>query len=109
MLTQQKYLNSQETVAIYQNKIAEEQVKLDEIESTIKKFEMQILNQKKALGGVNAVQESKYLVNKKIKILENRLNRTTQKYNSMVTQNTDLNRDIESLKRESSAFEGCGN
>jgi len=106
MLTQQQYLNCQETVAVYQNKIAEEQVKLDEIEETIKKFERQILNQKRTLGGVNAVQETKYLVNKKIKILENRLNRTTQKYNSVVTQNTNLNRDIESLHRESSAFEG---
>ena len=89
----------------YTDMIHQEQVKLKEIDSTIKKFEQQILSQKKDVGGVQAILENKNSSNKRVRILENRLNYTTQKYNSVVTENENLLREIGTLQQENDAFD----
>lgn len=103
---QQQILNLNKT---YTEMISQEETKLKEIDTTIKKFEQQILAQKKDVGGVQAILENKNSSNKRVRILENRLNYTTQKYNSVVTENENLLREIGTLQQENDAFDEYAN
>lgn len=98
--------NSNEEIAqFYKNQILEEQNELEQIEQTIKLFEENIMNQKRQVGGVHAVHENQKQMQSQIHILETRLNRTVQKFNSITTQNVALRSEIESLKQERQEFE----
>ena len=63
------------------------------------------MNQKRQVGGVHAVLDNQKQSQLQIQILERRLNRTVQKFNSITTQNLSLRSEIESLKQERQEFE----
>ena len=89
----------------YVERIQCEADELQRIDQTIKLFEENIMNQKRQVGGVHAVLENQKQMQSQIQILERRLNRTVQKFNSITTQNVSLRSDIESLKQERQEFE----
>ena len=97
--------SNEEAIRGYSDRIRGEQLELERIEQTIKLFEENIMNQKRQVGGVNAVLENQKQMQSQIHILERRLNRTVQKFNSITTQNSKLRTDIESLKTERQEFE----
>lgn len=75
------------------------------INTSIKLFQKQILSQKSMVGGVNAGLDTQNTVVKKVKILENRLDKTRQKFNDIVTTNAGLVNEINSLMKERDIFE----
>lgn len=93
------------SIGFYQLKIREEEDKLKRINTSISIFQKQILNQKKHAGGINAGLENQNAVIKQVHILENRLDKTLQKLNDMMTANTSLRDKIKSLNREKEIFE----
>lgn len=69
-------------------------------------FEASLTGQRKQRGGVNAAQEDLNARALQARILETRLNRTVQKYNSIVTANNAILSELDTLTREKSAFQG---
>jgi len=89
----------------YKNRIRTEESKLKNINTSIKLFQQQIINQKASVGGVNAGLDAQKSVVKQVKILENRLDKTKQKFNDIVTVNASLINEINSLMKERDIFE----
>ncbi|GBG64565.1 hypothetical protein CBR_g45259 [Chara braunii] len=52
------------------------------------------------MGGVNAAKEANYLISKRMKILENRLDKVMIKYNEALTRNRELHDVIDNLRWE---------
>ena len=101
----QRQIQSEEMARNYQERIQFEAEELLGIEQTIKLFEENIMNQKRQVGGVHAVLENQKQMHSQTQMLERRLNRTVQKFNSITTQNVSLRSEIESLKQERQEFE----
>lgn len=101
----QRVKMNEEMVGHYTDQLATEQEKLQRIEETIRLFEENLLHQKRQVGGVNAVVENQRQMQTQIQILERRLNRTVQKFNSITTQNVQLRSEIDFLKQERQEFD----
>jgi hypothetical protein len=71
-------------------KIEAEKRRIEELDSNIKELNAAILDQRKKLGGANAVRENSMRTQKQIKILENRLEKSLLKFNEALTFNKQL-------------------
>ncbi|DBA00509.1 TPA: hypothetical protein N0F65_006413 [Lagenidium giganteum] len=89
----------------YQRKVAIESKKLDTLTQQISIMKHKVLHQKKHMGGVNAAKENQQMVNKQIRILENRLDKSLVKFNEALAQNKILREDIDNLRRERVVFD----
>ena len=57
------------------------------------------------MGGVNAARENQAMVQKQIKILENRLDQALVKFNQALAKNKALREQIDDLRRERVVFD----
>ncbi|CBJ49101.1 outer dynein arm docking complex protein like [Ectocarpus siliculosus] len=64
-----------------------------------------ILHQRKMMGGVNAAMENEYMVQKQVRILENRLDKALTKFNEALAHNKTLRQEIDDLRRERVLFD----
>jgi hypothetical protein len=108
-LVAQKVKLNEEMTRNFTDLIQSEQDELRKIEETIKLFEENLVHQKRQVGGVNAVVENQRQMQTQIQILERRLNRTVQKFNSITTQNVQLRTEIDFLKQERQEFDRWAN
>lgn len=95
-------------VHVIQNLIEEihsEQEALKTINEQIKIFKNQIFVEKQKMAGVHLNSESQEALVKTIKVLENRLDQATQKFNEQVCANTQLRNQINSFKKERTIFQ----
>lgn len=86
-------------------KIEYERAKIAELDTQIIKYQEQILEQKTRLGGVNAAQVNNQLIQKQIKVLDNRLDKSLLKFNETVAQNKVLRAKIDEYRRERIVFD----
>ena len=86
-------------------KIEMERAKIAELDAQIVKYQEQILDQKTRLGGVNAAQVNNKLIQKQIKVLDNRLDKCLLKYNETIAQNKVLRQKIDEYRRERIVFD----
>jgi coiled-coil domain-containing protein 63/114 len=86
-------------------KIEMERAKISELDQQIVMYQEQILDQKTRLGGVNAAQVNNKLIQKQIKVLDNRLDKCLLKYNETVAQNKVLRQQIDEYRRERIVFD----
>lgn len=86
-------------------KIEMERAKIAELDVQIVKYQEQILEQKTRLGGVNAAQVNNKLIQKQIKVLDNRLDKCLLKYNETIAQNKVLRQKIDEYRRERIVFD----
>ena len=63
------------------------------------------MEQKTRLGGVNAAQVNNKLIQKQIKVLDNRLDKCLLKYNETIAQNKVLRQKIDEYRRERIVFD----
>jgi len=89
----------------FTQKIAVETKNMDELNKAIKIMNSKILQQKKMMGGVNASKENQKMVQKQIKILENRLDKALVKFNEALAHNKSLRDTIDGLRRERVVFD----
>jgi len=66
---------------------------------------MGILYQRKHMGGVNAARENQHMIQKQIRILENRLDKALVKFNEALAHNKCLRETIDNLRRERVVFD----
>lgn len=86
-------------------KIEMERSKIAELDLQIVTYQEQILEQKTRLGGVNAAQVNNKLIQKQIKVLDNRLDKCLLKYNETIAQNKVLRQKIDEYRRERIVFD----
>lgn len=89
----------------YANSIAHEQKSVQILEDQIQVVKQKILQQRRAMGGVNASKENQFMIEKQIRILENRLDKSLIKFNEAITDNKILREQIDELRRERVVFE----
>jgi len=75
------------------------------MEEQIQIMKQKVLHQRRAMGGVNASKENHYMIQKQIRILENRLDKALIKFNEAISHNKKLRDSIDDLRRERVVFE----
>jgi len=68
-------------------------------------MKQKILHQRKIMGGVNAARENQAMIQKQIRILENRLDKALVKFNEALAHNKKLRDTIDDLRRERVVFD----
>eukprot|EP00891_Asterochloris_glomerata_P006953 jgi/Astpho2/6953/e_gw1.00107.209.1_t len=82
-----------------------ERSRVAELEERSAALREQVAGQRKAMGGVNAAQESTIAMQKQMRILENRLEKAYHKYNESQSHNQVLRGKIDNLRRERLVFD----
>jgi hypothetical protein len=75
------------------------------LEEQIHIMKQKVLQQRKSMGGVNASKENYHMIQKQIRILENRLDKSLIKFNEAIAHNKTLRDNIDDLRRERVVFE----
>ena len=89
----------------YTQRLAVETRNLEELNKAISVMKSKILQQRRKMGGVNAAKENHKMVQKQIRILENRLDKALVKFNEALAHNKRLRASIDSLRRERVVFD----
>ncbi|OQR85349.1 Outer Dynein Arm Docking Complex, partial [Thraustotheca clavata] len=103
---QQETINRmQDQIDSYVKRIQNESKHADTLAQQITIMKHKVLHQKKHMGGVNAAKENHHMINKQIRILENRLDKSLIKFNEALAQNKQLREEIDNLRRERMIFD----
>jgi hypothetical protein len=89
----------------YLQAIDMEKKNIEIMEEQIGVMKQKVLQQRKAMGGVNASRENYMMIQKQIRILENRLDKSLIKFNESSAHNKSLRNQIDDLRRERIVFE----
>ena len=89
----------------YANAIEYERRNIEVMEDQINIMRQKVLNQRRAMGGVNASKDNFYMIQKQIRILENRLDKALIRFNEAIAHNKTLRDEIDDLRRERVVFE----
>jgi coiled-coil domain-containing protein 63/114 len=89
----------------YATAIEYEMKNIEMIEDQINAMKQKCQHQRRAMGGVNASKDNFYMIQKQIRILENRLDKALIKFNEAIAHNKVLRDDIDDLRRERVVFE----
>jgi DNA repair exonuclease SbcCD ATPase subunit len=95
----------QEVGDLYATRVDVEKKNIEELDKQIRLMKAHVLQQRKSMGGVNAAQENTQMVNKQIRILENRLDKALVKFNEALANNKRLREQIDNLRRERVVFD----
>lgn len=95
-----------EESARYRDLIESEKEMLQSMQDQITERRKQIWEHRQMTGGVNAATENQKVVEKQVRILENRLDQALVKFNKSLAHNRKLRQEIDDLRGERAAFEG---
>jgi coiled-coil domain-containing protein 63/114 len=87
------------------NSVDFERRNIQTMEEQIHIMKQKVLQQRKSMGGVNASKENHHMIQKQIRILENRLDKSLMKFNEAIAHNKTLRDNIDDLRRERVVFE----
>lgn len=96
----------QEQKDMYTHKIEQERKRIEELQTRIKEIEASIHLQRADMGGVNASRDKNRVLQKSIRILENKLDKALVKFNEALAHNKNLRETIDNLRRERVVFDG---
>ncbi|CCI46107.1 unnamed protein product [Albugo candida] len=102
---QEQSAKARDQIRRLQKKIGSEQQKFDKVSKLVESMRHQVLYQKKNMGGVHAPKDNQELVQKQIRILENRLHTSQSKFNRTLAQNKIYRDEIDDLRRERLIFD----
>ena len=89
----------------YANSIDHERKNIEIMEEQVAIMKQKLLHQRRAMGGVNASKDNHFMIEKQIRILENRLEKALVKFNEAIAHNKTLRDQIDDLRRERVVFE----
>jgi DNA repair exonuclease SbcCD ATPase subunit len=89
----------------YANAIDFERRNIETMEEQIHIMRQKASHQRKAMGGVNASKENFFMIQKQIRILENRVEKALIRFNEAIAHNKTLRDEIDDLRRERVVFE----
>jgi hypothetical protein len=90
---------------LYTQKIEVENRNVKAMDEQIQLLKQKVLYQRKHMGGVNAARENQAMIQKQIRILENRLDKALVKFNEALAHNKQLREEIDNLRRERVVFD----
>eukprot|EP00297_Palpitomonas_bilix_P000891 CAMPEP_0113874464 /NCGR_PEP_ID=MMETSP0780_2-20120614/4349_1 /TAXON_ID=652834 /ORGANISM="Palpitomonas bilix" /LENGTH=551 /DNA_ID=CAMNT_0000860241 /DNA_START=138 /DNA_END=1793 /DNA_ORIENTATION=+ /assembly_acc=CAM_ASM_000599 len=90
----------------FTQKVEYEKKKIEDMEKELRDIQKKTLEQRQKMGGVNAVRDANKALDKQIKVLENRLDKSLVKFNESLAQNKRLRDEIDNLRRERVIFDG---
>ena len=90
----------------YQRSIENEKRRISEMERQISSFRDKIWHQRRSMGGANAAADNQRIVEKQVRILENRLDQALVKFNKSLAHNRKLRQEIDDLRSERVSFDG---
>lgn len=97
------HLNDQ--IDMYTGKVEVERRNIEQLRKQASVMRGKILEKRKHMGGVNAAKENQAMIQKQIRILENRLDKALVKFNEALAHNKDLRLQIDNLRRERFMFD----
>ena len=83
----------QEQGDMFTRKIELEKRTIDDLKHKLEVLHQKTLSQKQRMGGANAAQETQATVNKRLHVLDNRLDNAMVKYNEALANNKSLRED----------------
>lgn len=83
-----------------------EKDRISSMEEQIAALREKVWRQRRSMGGVNAARDNQRLVEKQVRILENRLDQALVKFNKSIAHNRKLRQEIDDLRGERQSFEG---
>mmetsp|Transcript_2733 Transcript_2733/g.5619 ORF Transcript_2733/g.5619 Transcript_2733/m.5619 type:complete len:535 (-) Transcript_2733:51-1655(-) len=89
----------------YSRQIENEKNAIAAMDESIGVLRDKILKERKNMGGVNAARENQHMIQKQIRILENRLDKALVKFNQSLAHNRKLREEIDDLRRERVVFD----
>ena len=89
----------------YSRQIENEKNAIAAMDESIGVLRDKILKERKNMGGVNAARENQQMIQKQIRILENRLDKALVKFNQSLAHNRKLREEIDDLRRERVVFD----
>jgi len=90
----------------YTRKIELERRRIVELEKQIEIVQAKVNAQRKKMGGINVSKQNNEILTKQIRVLENRLDKATVRYNEMIGGNKLTREKIEDLRKERLIFDG---
>ncbi|KAI3424457.1 hypothetical protein D9Q98_010009 [Chlorella vulgaris] len=97
--------NLQEQADVYVVKIKEEQRLKAELEQEVGRMKQHIIDQRVQMGGITNSADQAVKVQRRIRILEDRLQQASVRYNDALTRSRALRARIDGLRRERLLFE----
>ncbi|XP_074649093.1 uncharacterized protein LOC141904372 [Tubulanus polymorphus] len=89
----------------YQTEIVEENHKIHVLDEEVQLLESKIKKQNKEIGGIHQGQALHTATQKKIRVLENRLDKAMGNFNGQLTRNRQLRHAIDHLRQERERFD----
>lgn len=89
----------------YASQIEFERRQISTMEEQINIMKQKVLHQRKSMGGINASKDNFFMIQKQIRILENRLDKALVRFNESIAHNKALRDNIDDLRRERVVFE----
>ncbi|GBG30062.1 Coiled-coil domain-containing protein 63 [Hondaea fermentalgiana] len=90
----------------YTRKIELERRRIAELEKQITIVQDKVHAQRKKMGGANVSKQNNQVLAKQIRVLENRLDKATVRYNEILGKNKLIKEKIDDLRRERVIFDG---
>ena len=103
--TSEKNARLHEEAEKFQRQMHDEVKRIEYLDEQISMIKQRTIQQRKTMGGVNAARENQAMVQKQIKILENRLDQALVKFNQALAKNKALREAIDDLRRERVVFD----
>eukprot|EP01012_Entosiphon_sulcatum_P019505 TRINITY_DN2439_c0_g1_i1.p1 TRINITY_DN2439_c0_g1~~TRINITY_DN2439_c0_g1_i1.p1 ORF type:complete len:560 (-),score=155.92 TRINITY_DN2439_c0_g1_i1:93-1772(-) len=82
-----------------------EEQKIAQLDTKIASLEEKVHEARGNMGGINVTKESNQMIEKQIKVLENRLDKALVKFNEALHINKELREQIDNLRRERGVFD----
>jgi hypothetical protein len=98
-------LKLRDEIEQYTELVAQEKRTMTVTTEQVALMKQKILHTRKTMGGVNAARENQAMIQKQVRILENRLEKALVKFNEALAQNKRLRDDIDDLRRERVVFD----
>ncbi|GMH54021.1 hypothetical protein TL16_g01588 [Triparma laevis f. inornata] len=89
----------------YSKQIETEKNAIGAMDDAIAVLRDKIFKERKNMGGVNAARDNQQMIQKQIRILENRLDKALVKFNQSLAHNRKLREQIDDLRRERVVFD----
>ncbi|XP_065069999.1 coiled-coil domain-containing protein 63-like [Rhopilema esculentum] len=90
----------------YKERMQSEKEMITQLDSEIYAIERKISKQRKNMGGVHMSQAKQIMIQKQSRVLENRLDQASTKFNDSLAKNRKLREHIDHVRTEREIFEG---
>ena len=90
---------------LYTRKIEMERRRVEELDQQLALSDAKIVEQRRALGGADAAKEGDQQIERQVRVLENKLDKTLTRFNEALARNKNMRAEIDVLRMERVNFD----